>query len=98
MSSSFDPTARSVVVPVLVTGPLQTFRFRFAVDTGSTQTSIRPAFLQSLGYDLSRPVGRTRLRSATGGAHAHLFRVSAVAALDRVRTEFLVAAHDLPLG
>jgi hypothetical protein len=27
-----------------------------------------------------------------------LIRVSAVAALDRVRTDFLVAAHDFPLG
>jgi hypothetical protein len=27
-----------------------------------------------------------------------LIRVPALAALDRVRTDFLVAAHDLPLG
>jgi hypothetical protein len=51
-----------------------------------------------LGYDLARPVGRTRIRSATGIAPAPVIRVSAVAALDRVRTDFLVAAHDLPLG
>jgi hypothetical protein len=27
-----------------------------------------------------------------------VIRVSAVTALDRIRTDFLVAAHDLPLG
>jgi hypothetical protein len=51
-----------------------------------------------LGYDLSRTVGNTRIRSATGIALAPVIRVSAVAALDRVRTNYLVAAHDLPLG
>jgi hypothetical protein len=55
-------------------------------------------YLRRLGYDLSRPLGRARIRSATGTAFAQLVRVSAVAALDRVRTDFLVAAHDLPLG
>ena len=98
MSHSFDPTARSVMVPVVIVGPRQSFDFLFALDTGATQTTIRPELLRRLGYDLSRPAGRTRLRSATGGAPAQVFRVSAVAALDRVRTDFLVAAHDLPLG
>jgi hypothetical protein len=51
-----------------------------------------------MGYDLSRALGQTRIRSATGTALAPLLRVSAVAALGRVQTDFLVAAHDLPLG
>jgi hypothetical protein len=62
------------------------------------QTVLSATFLRLIGYDLSRPVGRTRIRSATGMAPAPVIRVSAVAALDHVRTRFLVAAHDLPLG
>lgn len=54
--------------------------------------------LRLLGADQSRPVGRKRLRSATGITDAPLVRVAAITALDRVRTEFVVAAHDLPLG
>jgi len=55
-------------------------------------------FLRQLGCDLSRPVGHTRLRSATGIATVPLIRVAAITALERVRTEFMVAAHDLPPG
>jgi hypothetical protein len=51
-----------------------------------------------LGCDLSRPIGHTNLRGATGIARVPLIRVPAITALDRVRTEFVVAAHDLPLG
>ena len=94
----FNPMARSVLVPVTIVGPRQPFDFLFAVDTGANQTCIRPLLLQRLGYNLSQTVGRTRLRSATGAAGANLFHVSAISSLDRVRTEFLVAAHDLPLS
>jgi hypothetical protein len=98
MSESFDPQARSLIVPVLVVGPLRSYTFRCAVDSGSAQTVLPATALRSLGFDPSRSVGRTRLRSATGIATAPLIRAPAVTALDRVRTEFVVAAHDMPLG
>jgi predicted aspartyl protease len=98
MSERFDPAARSIIVPVTVVGPRRQYDLKCALDTGSMQTVLSATFLRALGYDLSRPVRRTRIRSATGTAPAPVIRVSAVAALDRVRTNFLVAAHDLPLG
>ncbi len=98
MAEAFDPGARLVLVRVRFTGPRQSFVLRLAVDTGATRTSIRSEFLRQLGFDLSRPLSRTRLHTATGTAPATVFRVPAVTALGRVRTEFLVAAHDLPLG
>jgi hypothetical protein len=97
MSESFDPQAGVLIVPVLV-GPVRSYTFRCSLDTGSAQTVLPATALRSLGFDLSRPVGRTRLRSATGIATAPLLRAPAVTSLDRVRTEFVVAAHDLPLG
>lgn len=98
MSESFDPAARSVLVPVVVFGPRLDFTFRFAVDTGATQTSVRPHFLQRLGLDFSRPAGRKRIRSATGTALVPVISVTRIEALGHTRTDFLVAAHDFPLG
>ena len=98
MSEPFDPASRSVFVPVTVVGPHRRHAFRCVVDTGASQTVLPALYLRAMGYDLSRALGQTRIRSATGTALAPLLRVSAVAALGRVQTDFLVAAHDLPLG
>lgn len=98
MSEVFAPDARSIRVPVFVVGGRASYTVRCAIDTGSTQTILPATILRALGYDLARPVHRTRIRSATGIAPAPVIRVSAITALDRVRTDFLVAAHDLPLG
>ena len=98
MSVAFDPNARLVLLRVKVYGPLLDYTFRFAVDTAATHTSMRPHFLRKLGYDLAHPVGHKRIRTATGTVAAPVFRVSRIASLDNIRTDLLVAAHDLPLG
>jgi predicted aspartyl protease len=98
MSVPFDTPAGSVIVPVNVVGPWRGHRIQCAVDTGATMTVLPALVLRALGYDLSRPVRYTNLRAATGVARAPVIRVSAVAALDRVRTDLLVAAHDFPIG
>jgi len=97
MSTAFDPAARSVLIRVAVNGPRMAYTFRFAVDTAATQTSIRPELLRALGYQLTHPVGRKRIRSATGTALAPLFRVASVAALGQVRSDFLIATQTLPV-
>jgi predicted aspartyl protease len=98
MSVTFDPNARTVLIPAAVVGPLQGFVFRLAVDTAATHTSLRPDYLRRLGYDLMRPVEHRRVRSATGTVVAPVFRVARIEALDQVRTDLLVAAQNLPLG
>ena len=98
MSTTFEPDARSVRIPVFLRGPRSEYKFRFIIDTGATQTCIRPEYLQRLGVDLDRPAGRTRIRSATGGAQVPLFRVSSVVALDHTRDDFLIAAQDFPVS
>jgi hypothetical protein len=97
-SVRFDPTAGAVRLPVTVVGPRQQRTFQCTLDTGSARTVLPAAYLRALGCDLSLAAERTRIRSATGVALAPVIRLPAVAALDRVRTNFLVAAHDLPLG
>ena len=98
MSASFDPVARSVLVEVTVVGPRRSQAVWCVVDTGSTRTVLPAAALRHVGYDLARPAEWVRIRAATGAARVPVVRVSAVAALDRVRTNLDVAAHDLPLG
>ncbi len=98
MSVSFLPNAKRLVVPVVIVGPRMSYEFKFTLDTGAAVTVVPARYLRRLGVDFSRPVGHTILRGATGIARAPLIRVPAVTAFDRVRTDFVVAAHDFPLG
>jgi hypothetical protein len=98
MAVLFPPGAPSVRVPVTVVGPRHTHVFTCVIDTGAERTVLSASALLLLGFDLKRPVGRANLRSATGHALVPLLSASAVAALGRVRTDFVVAAHDFPLG
>ena len=98
MASAFPPDALTLPVRVTVVGPRRSHEFRCTLDTGASRTVLPTIFLRQLGCDLSRPVGQTRLRSATGIATVPLIRVAAITALERVHTEFVVAAHDLPPG
>jgi hypothetical protein len=98
MSVSFSPDAKKLIVPVTIVGPRDSREFNLTLDTGSGITVVSARYLRALGIDLSRPVGHKNLRGVGGVDRAPLVRVSAISALDRVRTEFVVAAHDFPLG
>jgi hypothetical protein len=98
MSFSFSPNTSKLIVLVTVVGPRLSTELRCTLDTGSGLTVLPAESLRRIGFDLTRPVGHTNLRGATGIARAPLIRVPAITALDRVRTQFVVAAHDLPLG
>ena len=54
--------------------------------------------LRQLGCDLANPVGRTRIRAATGSVVVPLVRLPLVTALDRARPNFVVAANEFPIG
>lgn len=98
MSFSFSPDATKLIVPVRIVGPRDSREFRLTLDTGSGITVVSAMYLRALGVDLSHPIGSTNLRGVGGVNRAPLVRVPAITALDRVRTDFVVAAHDLPLG
>jgi hypothetical protein len=98
MSVSFSPDAAKLIAPVRIVGPRDGRMFRLTLDTGSGITVVSAMYLRALGIDLSHPIGHTNLRGVTGINRAPLVRVPAISALDRVRTDYVVAAHDLPLG
>ena len=95
---AFDPATRSIRVPVLTVGPQRAYVFRCTLDTGATQTVLPAQYLRSLGCDLSQPVSRIRIRTATGTAVCPIVRVPHVRALGHTRDDFLVAAQDFPPG
>ena len=96
MSELFDPERRRVMVRVWVIGPILAHEFRFLIDTGANQTSMRGEFLRRLGFDPAAATQRTRLRSATGTATSPILTVPRVVALGHARSNFAVAAHDPP--
>ena len=96
MSETFAPDAVAILIPVEVTGPARTYRFEFVVDTGATRTVMRPALLARLGYDLTASGRSVAMRSVTGGGTARLVTVLQLEALDLVRTNFELIAHELP--
>lgn len=98
MTYTFDPNARSVRVEVGVYGPRQYFDFKCSLDTGASQTVLSAVLLRSLGCDLANPVGRTRIRAATGSVVVPLVRLPLVTALGRARPDFVVAANEFPIG
>ena len=95
---SFPPGAPKLIVPVTIVGPRSSRQFRLTLDTGSGVTVLPAQPLRALGVDLSRPVSHVRLRGVAGTVRTPLVHVPAVSAFGRVRTDFVVAAHDFPLG
>lgn len=98
MTYTIDPDAPSVRVGVRVFGPRLDYDFSCTLDTGATQTILTAAHLRRLGCDLANPVGRTRIRTATGSIVVPLVRLPLVAALGRARPDFVVAANEFPIG
>jgi hypothetical protein len=94
----FDPAAPLITVPGHVCGPLGRSSLRFAVDTGSAETTIVPHRLDDLGYSPRLGEAITVVRSAVGSEPGYLIRVSKLRLLGHEFTDFRVHAHDLPEG
>lgn len=98
MSTSFDPTTRNVLITTFLFGPRTGHEFNFIIDTGATQTCVRPDILRALGCNLDRPVSHVRVRSATGGGRFPVYLVPRIVALGHTRTDFPIAAQELPVS
>jgi hypothetical protein len=96
MTHVFDPNSPVIVLEVDIVGPLRVITVQLVLDTGASQTMIRPRYLIGAGYRPSASTRRANIRSATGGGTAPVLDVSAVACLGRIRTGLPVVAHDPP--
>jgi hypothetical protein len=94
----FNPAAPLIRIPGLVHGPLGRAQVRFALDTGSAETTIIPDILDRLGYNPRQGEAITIMRSAVSAEPGYLTRVSRLRALGHEFADFRVHAHDLPEG
>jgi len=68
---------------------------RLALDTGATQTTIKPQALRAMGDISSRVEGGYSLETANGEVVAFGVRLPALFALGSMREEFTVIVHDI---
>jgi aspartyl protease family protein len=92
----FNPARGLIYLEAEVAGPAKNVVLRLALDTGATGTLIRMDPLRMAGYDpttLGKPVQATTI---SGVVTTFRFPVSSLTALGQTRTNFAVAARDLP--
>lgn len=94
MITRFDPAAPRIEIVGHVTGPRETVRVRFVLDTGATGTVIRTTLLAAAGIVPTPDAPRRRLHGLTGGATAPMVRVRHLLAVGHGRPDFPVAAYD----
>lgn len=87
--------ALTVVGSSLESGKAES-RLRLLLDTGASYTMLSAETLNTLGYDISQPVGRVRLQSANGIIVAPLVKVAWFNCLGQLLKDFTVVAHTIP--
>jgi hypothetical protein len=96
MTSRFELNSPLLILEADIVGPVRVVTVRLVLDTGASQTMIRPRSLVAAGYNPATTTRRGNIRSATGGSTAPILDVSAISCLGRVRTKLPVLAHDPP--
>jgi predicted aspartyl protease len=88
VESTFDHQRGLVDIPVFVWGPIGTYEYRFAVDLGSTHSSMAAIHLEALGYQEPSLDRRRTVRMALGATRAGQVKVTRFEAFDRALTDF----------
>jgi len=79
-------------------GPRDWRELNLVVDTGATETTIRPSILDDLHYNPRYGEAITTVRSVVGAEPGYLLRVARFRALGHEFRDFRVHALDLPDG
>ena len=93
---TFNARQGWVVISARIYGPSGDVLARLAVDTAAIGTVIRPAILESVGYDLAQAPNQVRLVSASDIITVPLFLADKVVALGQERIYLPIIAHALP--
>lgn len=96
MSFAFSPRSGPILVGAEVSGPKGKTEAKLILDTGATNTTLRVALLQALGYDLSEPIDQIHLTAGFGSARVPRLMLNRLTALGRHAIGLRVVAHDLP--
>ncbi|HKB06619.1 MAG TPA: retropepsin-like aspartic protease [Gemmataceae bacterium] len=98
MTTPFDPTRRTIVVPTQLAGPTRVVTVNLLLDTGASDTFIQEPKLLTAGYDPAAATGQYTVATPSGFIGVLEFRVLAFTALGRVRVDFPILAHTFPPG
>lgn len=96
----FDAAGDLLIVGAHVWGPggRGQDRLRLAIDTGSSETLIKPDVVDELGYSPRHGEAITSVRAALGKEHGYTLRVSRFRSLGYSVPDFRVHVFDLPEG
>lgn len=96
VSVPFDPACDLIFVAGRVRGRLRECPLRLVLDTGASQTLLRPEVLDVIGYTARDGDTATRVTTAVGEEQGFCLHVASFEALDHEVPAFQVAVHDLP--
>lgn len=97
MKFNFDKKTGLILVPITIKGPTKIVEAVFAVDTGATTSVVNFGTLQNAGYKRNDAFDKTTITTGSKIENVHLFKVNSIKALDLVRRNFEIIAHDLPI-
>lgn len=96
MRVPFDPRHKHVRVEVDVHGDASSAVLGFALDTGSSRTTIAEGVILFLRYDPQAATRRVRVTTSSGMETLPLVTVRRISALEHERTDLPVVARTLP--
>lgn len=73
---------------------LEDENYRFALDTGASQTVIDLAALMIAGYDLHDIIRTVQLETGNGSVDAYIFKISVFTALGITRHNMEICSYD----
>ncbi|MEX0701342.1 MAG: retropepsin-like aspartic protease [Planctomycetales bacterium] len=96
MSFHFDPAHKHIRVEVEVEGIASSVVLGFALDTGSSRTTIPEGILLFLGYDPAVATRQVRVTTPSGVELRPLVTIRRISALGHERVDLPVVCRTLP--
>ena len=95
MNYPFRARQGLIIVFTTVFGPKGKTVFQLALDTGASDTMLRPSKLATIGYDFA-DAPKVEVTMGNGVVQVPDITLSRISALDQERFNFRVLAHALP--
>ena len=93
---SLPQSGSLITINAVLTGPDGSIALNLVLDTGCTQTTIRPAYLRVVGYDPAKQGRALQALTASKIEKAFSLKVRSLTALGETAKGITVTAQDLP--
>ena len=94
----FNPSADLILVPVRISGSIDTRVLKFVFDTGASRTIVTPDALDELGYNARDGEVITSISSVVGREFGYRIRVQCVEVFGGTVDDLPVFCHDIAGG